>query len=130
MDLNFSLTEMKNFKRLSPDFLSRGEDNRIVADTKYIPLDGTKNLSADRAAAIYYKTIMYMYRFNSNKGLLLYPSKDDNTSYPKDFRIIETNGSLVKIPMKISTKKDFWEFAEDMKHNEKEFLIAIKKIKA
>lgn len=73
---------------------------------------------------------MYMYRFNSNKGLLLYPSKDDNTSYPKDFRIIETNGSLVKIPMKISTKKDFWEFAEDMKHNEKEFLIAIKKIKA
>lgn len=48
-----------------------------------------------------------MYRFNSNKGLLLYPSKDDNTSYPKDFRIIETNGSLVKIPMKISTKKIF-----------------------
>ena len=32
--------------------------------------------------------------------------------------------------MKISTQKVFGEFAEDMKYNEKEFLIAIKKIKA
>lgn len=126
MDLNFSLTERK-ISRDYPRFLSRGEDNRIVADTKYIPLDGTKNLSADRASAIYYKTIMYMYRFNSNKGLLLYPSSENCTSYPIEFRIVDTNGSLVKIPMKISTQKVFGEFAEDMKHNEKEFLIAIKR---
>ena len=45
---------------------------KIVADAKYIPLIKDE-LSAEKAAPVYYKTIMYMYRFNANKGFLFHP---------------------------------------------------------
>ena len=38
-------------------------------------LNNTKSLPTEKAMAVYYKTIMYMYRFNSKIGLLLYPYK-------------------------------------------------------
>ena len=86
---------------------------------EYVGLEEIKHLSADRASAIYYKTIMYMYRFQANKGLLLYPRLGGDAM--KEYKIIGTNGSVVKIPMKVSGKEAFPDFASEMKLNEKEF---------
>lgn len=61
----------KAFQQIIPDYCD--EDNKIVADAKYIPLHRYDKLDADRASAVYYKTIMYMYRFNTEKGFLFHP---------------------------------------------------------
>lgn len=61
----------KAFQQIIPDYYD--EDNHIVADAKYIPLHRYDRLDADRASAVYYKTIMYMYRFNTEKGFLFHP---------------------------------------------------------
>ena len=116
----------EKFQKIIPDFLSIHEKNKVVADAKYIPLDETNHLPADRASAIYYKTIMYMYRFQANKGLLLYPRLKTDTACSQVYSIIETSGSIVKIAMNISSKEDFWEFAKEMEQNEKEFFLAVK----
>ena len=58
------------FQKIIPDYY---DGDRIVADAKYIPLNRSRDLDADRAAPIYYKTIMYMYRFNTEKGFLFHP---------------------------------------------------------
>ena len=60
----------KQFQPIIPDYFD--EENKIVADAKYIPLIKDE-LSAEKAAPVYYKTIMYMYRFNANKGFLFHP---------------------------------------------------------
>ncbi len=71
------------FQQIVLDYLYPGEEdgkNTWVADAKYIPLDEeqNKNMSADRAGDIYYKTIMYMYRFNTEKGFLFHPVRSDS----------------------------------------------------
>ena len=58
------------FQKIIPDYLD--VDNKIVADAKYIPLINDE-LSAEKAAPVYYKTIMYMYRFDAKKGFLFHP---------------------------------------------------------
>lgn len=66
--------EDKTFQPIIPDYLDLGDQsNKIVADAKYIPLHRYDHLDADRASAVYYKTIMYMYRFNTQKGFLFHP---------------------------------------------------------
>jgi len=59
------------FQQIIPDYCD--EDNKIVADAKYIPLHRYDRLEADRASAVYYKTIMYMYRFDTKMGFLFHP---------------------------------------------------------
>ena len=58
------------FQKIIPDYLD--EDKKLVADAKYMPLIKDE-LSADKAAPVYYKTIMYMYRFNAKQGFLFHP---------------------------------------------------------
>ncbi len=58
------------FQKIIPDYYDGGS---IVADAKYIPLNRSRELDAGRAAPIYYKTIMYMFRFETNKGFLFHP---------------------------------------------------------
>jgi 5-methylcytosine-specific restriction endonuclease McrBC regulatory subunit McrC len=68
------------FQKIIPDYLD--EEKKLVADAKYIPLVKDE-LSADRAAPVYYKTIMYMYRFNAKHGFLFHPvsrKKADDTN--------------------------------------------------
>lgn len=65
----------KRFQRVIPDYY---DGEKIVADAKYIPLHLYDHLDADRALSIYYKTIMYMYRFNSQKGFLFHPCSIDD----------------------------------------------------
>ena len=72
----------RGIQKIIPDYLDVGDvDNKIVADAKYIPLIKDEFL-AEKAAPVYYKTIMYMYRFDAKKGFLFHPvakKKDEET---------------------------------------------------
>lgn len=69
----FQKEDGTKFQTVIPDYYDSGK--QIVADAKYIPLQRWDYLSAERAAPIYYKTIMYMYRFNANNGFLFHPCR-------------------------------------------------------
>lgn len=68
--------EEGSFQKIIPDYY---DGDSIVADAKYIPLNRSRDLDADKAAPIYYKTIMYMYRFDTSKGFLFHPVRHDET---------------------------------------------------
>lgn len=62
--------EAGSFQKIIPDYY---DGDSIVADAKYIPLNRSRELDAEKAAPIYYKTIMYMYRFETSNGFLFHP---------------------------------------------------------
>lgn len=104
-----------NFQKVIPDYLDK--DNQIVADAKYIPLHRYDHLDADRASAVYYKTIMYMYRFKATKGFLFHPCsrtevdtlrdgyKVENGIVSCDYKIVDTDGHLYEVGMIIDDKE-------------------------
>ena len=107
------------FQKIIPDYYD--EEKRIVADAKYTDLSEINNLSAERAAAIYYKTIMYMYRFNSKIGLLIHPTITNEVKDVEiiEYKIIGTDGKLCKVGIKIPSQcKDFSDFSQKMKEIE------------
>ena len=72
----------RKFQQIIPDYYD--SERKIVADAKYIPLHRYDHLDADRALSVYYKTIMYMYRFNTQKGFLFHPcSQEDRDALNK-----------------------------------------------
>ena len=62
--------EISSIQRIIPDYLDK--ENNIVADAKYIPLLND-TLPPEKAAQVYYKTVMYMYRFEANTGFIFHP---------------------------------------------------------
>lgn len=58
-----------------PDFISRFQTNRIIADTKYKP---SKNIGNKD----YLQLVAYMYRFDAQKGYYIYPNHTDKTVAP------------------------------------------------
>lgn len=70
-------------QQIIPDYLD--EENHLVANAKYIPLHVGDQMDSDHASTVYYKTIMYMYRFKSTKFLLIYPINNYNHYCPKKF---------------------------------------------
>lgn len=112
--IHLFFTEGREFQHIIPDYLSLGEEN-VVADAKYIPLD-MDEIRAEQAAPVYYKTIMYMYRFSSSKGFIFYPSSADHLQ--RDFQIVDTEGHLFMQGLKISQAGTFLEFCNEMKDNE------------
>lgn len=116
--------EKHRFQQIIPDYLDKG--NRIVADAKYIPLHFSDHLDADRASAVYYKTIMYMYRFEAEKGFLIHPVQQDEANsqqgYIEDeYKIIDTKGVLKKIGMVVPGGKDYFEFKQNIQKLENKF---------
>ena len=115
-----STSKPKGFQIIYPDFISKHRDTKpiLVGDAKYIPLE--KNQFSDeseRATSIYYKTLAYMYRFNSTNGFLLFPSSQ--VPFEDTYEIIETNGRLKKIGLAIPQDlKSFKEFIQTMETNE------------
>jgi len=107
------------FFHVVPDYISK--DKKIVADAKYInlaPLD----FGESRNTAIYYKTITYMLRFNSDLGKLFYPSKRQEER-KEQLKIDETNKILEKIPMYVNAHCDtFSEFISVMSKTEQIFV--------
>lgn len=78
----FKKQDNSSFQKIIPDYLDDSNSKDvIVADAKYIPLLKDE-LTAAKAEPIYYKTIMYMYRFDAKKGFLFHPvskKKDKET---------------------------------------------------
>ena len=75
-------TNGKHFQQAIPDYYDK--ERKLVADAKYIPLHRYDHLDADRASAVYYKTIMYMYRFDTKKGFLFHPCSCEDAKKAKD----------------------------------------------
>ena len=134
--------ERGNFQQIIPDYLGSNESGEtIVADAKYIQMEDYRNIPADRAMPIYYKTLMYMLRFNAKKGFLFYPNRDyqkvDDISV-KEFQIIDTKPECklylmgLNIPSyrnKEGEKKDmlYKDFCEQMKVSERAFIDYLQK---
>jgi len=108
-----------DFQPIYPDFISKKDNPKIVGDAKYIPLDKQNRYdeNSERATSIYYKTITYMYRFNSNRGVLLFPHPE--TPFDAIYTIKNTSGILRKLGLAIPQEaKDFDDFQNQMKGNE------------
>lgn len=115
----------ENFQQIIPDYLSL--DKKIVADAKYIPLNTEKSYGEEKATAIYYKTITYMYRFCTNKGYLFYPHPDEDvTSVPLKIKteVVGVNGgTITKLGLRIPSGCDtFSKFSKLIKKYENEFI--------
>ncbi|MBA6153188.1 McrC family protein [Gelidibacter maritimus] len=113
----------ENFQSIYPDFISRAEP-KSVGDAKYMPLGRQHSYSenSERATSIYYKTIAYMYRFNSDNGFLLFPNEE--TSFFETYKIKETSGILKKIGLAIpQSSENFKEFIKTMNENEIELKL-------
>ena len=108
-----------------PDFISRNNEVRIIADAKYKPIDNIGNRD-------YLQVLAYMFRFEAKAGYYLYPeaeSSDDlrlwmnrGTTYeanvmPRDDVSITKHG--LKIPV---DAQNYAEFVTKMKLNEQEFV--------
>ena len=92
-----------------------------------MPLDKQKvyGENSEKAISIYYKTITYMYRFKSNEGYLFFPYSGADT-YCETYKIIDTDGTLKKIGLKIpQSAENFNKFIEVMQKNEQEFIDLI-----
>lgn len=62
-----------NIGMIYPDFISKDADNRIIADAKYKPVDNIGNKD-------FLQIIAYIMRFDSKKGIFIYPEIDDNST--------------------------------------------------
>lgn len=122
------------FQTIIPDYIwTLNDGKKIVADAKYIRLNSFDNTDAERASAIYYKTIMYMYRFATNKGYLLYPySKEENENEKNDvidYEIDNEKGChLYKIRLIIpECGNNYSEFKTNIAENEQVFINNLQK---
>lgn len=123
----------KKFQTIIPDYVwTLNNEKNIIADAKYIPLERYDNLDVERASAIYYKTIMYMYRFATNIGYLLYPySKEENISDTDiiDYEIDnDKDCHLYKIRLIIpECGNNYSEFKTNIAENEQVFINNLQK---
>ncbi|WP_368644660.1 hypothetical protein AB4027_05910 [Alkalibacterium putridalgicola] len=104
-----------------PDFISKNENERIIADAKYKPFDNIYGKD-------YLQLLAYMYRFDSNKGFYIYPYQSSETrSHHETFhllrgvngmsrmRAIESDISVIKLGIQIpSHAETFKEFEVEM----------------
>lgn len=114
-------------QQIVPDYLS--QDKTVVADAKYIPLNNQRCYGEEKATSIYYKTIAYMYRFCTKKGLLLYPIPDTSDKLEPYTLKIKTEregvngGEIIKIGLRIPQNADsFSTFCRSIQENEQAFL--------
>lgn len=71
-----------NIGLIYPDFISRDNENRIIADAKYKPIDNIGNRD-------YLQVLAYMFRFDAKAGYYLYPESEGTD----DLRLRMNQGS-------------------------------------
>ncbi|MDU6265100.1 MAG: hypothetical protein E6600_11430 [Anaerocolumna aminovalerica] len=113
-----------NIGLVYPDFISRDNKTRIIADAKYKPIDNIGNRD-------YLQVLAYMFRFDAKVGYYLYPEAEGSDDLklwmnrgstfeanvvPRDDISITKHG--LKIPMDVS---DYAGFVTRMKTHEQEF---------
>ena len=108
-----------------PDFIGRDQNQRIIADAKYKPVENIGNKD-------YLQVLAYMFRFHAKQGYFLYPESQnrdslellinsgvsfENNVFPReDIKVIK-HGLLV--PDKVS---NYEEFLQAIGKNEKKFV--------
>lgn len=108
-----------------PDFISRNNESRIIADAKYKPI---KNIGHSD----YLQVLAYMFRFDAKTGYYLYPEAEGNDDallwMNKGYGANATardDVSVTKHGLKIPAHaRNYDEFVQQMKENEDEFLRA------
>lgn len=113
-----------NIGLIYPDFISKDDESRIIADAKYKPLDNIGNRD-------YLQVLAYMFRFDAKVGYYLYPEAEGSddlklwmnrgSTYeanvmPRDDISITKHG--LKIPVDVT---DYAGFVTKMKLHEQEF---------
>jgi len=108
-----------------PDFISRNNETRIIADAKYKPLDNIGNKD-------YLQVLAYMFRFDAKTGYYLYPEAEgsddlklwmnrgstyESNVVPRDDISITKHG--LKIPVEAG---DYAGFVAKMRTYEQEFI--------
>lgn len=128
----FENEQEKQFQRIIPDYLSRdwtNEKAKAVGDAKYMNLAGKEILQGEQTYSVYYKTIMYMHRFNSQKGFIFYPMEPDAEEKDKSPKVLSIAGTESKIYMcgfRIpKTSGSFADFKNAMEENEKTFCTEV-----
>ncbi|MGB4589421.1 MAG: hypothetical protein WBI17_09360 [Clostridiaceae bacterium] len=114
-----------NVGLIYPDFISRNNERRVIADAKYKPIDNIGNRD-------YLQVLAYMFRFDAKQGFYLYPevdNKDDlrlwmNSGSTYDKNVAPRDDiSITKHGLKIPNDANQYDaFVTSMKANEKEFL--------
>lgn len=113
-----------NVGLIYPDFIGKGETERIIADAKYKPMDNIGNKD-------YLQVLAYMFRFDAKKGYYLYPEAGDSvdlllrlnqgTTYEKNV-MLRDDISVVKHRLKIPNDvMDYADFVEKIVANEQAF---------
>lgn len=125
----FENEEEKQFQRIIPDYLSRDWTNEkalAVGDAKYMNLAGKEILQGEQTYSVYYKTIMYMYRFNSQKGFIFYPMKhDDPAKEVQEFQIAgDKKGKFYVVGLRLPEENDK-KYVAQLKKSEKMFCEAV-----
>ena len=114
-----------NVGLIYPDFISKNQDNRIIADAKYKPAQNIGNKD-------YLQVLAYMYRFDAKSGYYIYPetkpSNDDRfwmnkgSTYERNVQP-RNDISVIKHGLKIPTSAMSYDsFVANMKEHEKEFV--------
>ena len=124
-------SDNRTFQTVIPDYVFTDENGKhIVSDAKYIPLHKFRQMSAEKAGPIYYKTVMYMYRFATDTGHLLHPCSradankigyEGDITY-SDYEIAnEMNCHLHEVGLIVPDETDFENFAIRMQDVESVF---------
>ncbi|MEB6323146.1 hypothetical protein NGC65_08600 [Staphylococcus xylosus] len=111
-----------------PDFIGRNQENRIIADAKYKPIQNIGNRD-------YLQVLAYMFRFDAKTGYYFYPNHKETrdevlylnqgTSYERNVQMREEI-KVIKLGLSIpKAVKDYKEFSEEMKKAEQAFLAKI-----
>lgn len=118
-----------NIGLIYPDFISRNNKTRIIADAKYKPIDNIGNRD-------YLQVLAYMFRFDAKTGYYLYPevgNADDlklflNSGSTYEENVMPRNDiSVTKHGLKIPVDaSNYTDFVSKMKTNEREFTQAFR----
>lgn len=120
----FNLFDSPYYQQIVPDYVQLNSDGLTpiaVADAKYIRLDKGSSYAEEKATAIYYKTITYMYHLGVSTGFLFYPSS--TVGVADKMKLRNTNSYIIKLPLLIPDgDMSFADFCNLMKKSEMEFV--------
>ena len=72
-DYLFADERGNRFQRIIPDYVGKNS-LPVIADAKYMDLYGRRDLQDEQRNSVYYKTVMYMQRYQAKLGMIFYPS--------------------------------------------------------
>ena len=114
-----------NIGLIYPDFISKDQKNRVIADAKYKPIDNIGNRD-------YLQVLAYMFRFDAMTGYYLYPEANNISELKRKLKL--NRGStyekvspredvcVIKHGIKIPVDaENYEEFILEMKNSEKAF---------